>query len=393
MSPDVVILGAGTAGAAAAAACAKAGMRVTVLEAGSLDDAGAHWFNGVPAWAFDEADVAKPTGPEKAAQGVPFHLVAGWGPHRVVVRNHDLIEVDMALLGARLRRTARDHGARLEGGQRVDASVLDSFDCPVVDATGLAGLNLLALPAVPREDICAAAQGTWRVTDEQAARRWFGDHAVAEGETLCFTGIAGGYSIVNVRLEGDKLSLLTGSIPALGHPSGPQLARRFAEEQPWLGETLRFGARAVPLAAPADAVGRGRIAAIGDSARQVFGSHGSGIAQQLLSAKILADALVAGEGPEGYNRRWRKRWGGLLAGADAFRRFSCTLTLEELTTLNSAGILPEDMARQTLTQRPPRPQPGLLQAARGLARHPRLARRMLPVLVRMPLLEARYRLR
>lgn len=393
MKPDVLVLGAGTAGAAAAAACARAGMRVKVLEAGPLERAGAHWFNGVPAWAFDEADIPQPSHPEKSAQGVPFHLVAGWGPHRVVVRDHDLMEVDMTLLGARLRRIARDHGAEFQGDQRVDASVLDTVSCPVVDATGLAGLNLLALPRVPREDLCAAAQGTWRVTDVQAARRWFGEHAVAEGETLCFTGIAGGYSIVNVRLEGDELSVLTGSIPALGHPSGTQLAQRFAEEQPWLGESLRFGARAVPLAAPAPAVGRGRIAAIGDSARQVFGSHGSGIAQQLLSAKILADALASGAGPEGYNRRWRKRWGGLLAGADAFRRFSCTLTLDELTTLNSAGILPADMARQTLMQRPPRPQPGLIKAVRGLARNPRLARRMLPVLLRMPLLEARYRLR
>ena len=367
-------------------------MRVLCLEAGPLEKAGAHWFNGVPAWAFETSGVPLPEGPELAARGVPFHLVAGWGPDRVVVRDHDLMEVDMTVLGARLRQLATDHGATLRGGQRVDRSVFDQYSCTIVDATGLAGLNLLGLAAVGREDLCAAAQGSWRVTDPQAAVSFFGENAVAEGETLCFTGIAGGYSIVNLRLEGKTLSMLTGAIPARGHPSGTRLAERFAREHSWVGERLRFGARSVPLAPPPACIGRGRLAAIGDCARQVFGAHGSGIAQQLLAARLLARALASGEGPEGYDRRWRRRYGGLLAGADLFRRFSCTLDPEQLGTLMAAGAIPESMARRTLTQRSPRPERGLLSALFGLARNPPLARRMLPVLARMPLLEVRYRL-
>lgn len=363
-----------------------------VLEAGPVDRAGAHWFNGVPEWAFHESGFGPPEGEERATQGVPFHLVAGWGPERVVVRDHDLIEVDMAHLSARLRSMAADAGAVLRGGQRVGPDILDRFQGPIVDATGLSGLNLLGLDPVAKEDLCVAAQGTWAVKDVRAARRWFAGHAVAEGETLCFTAIAGGYSIVNVRLEGEHLAMLTGAIPALGHPSGVQLAERFAAETPWVGERLRFGARAVPLAPPPARVARGRIAAIGDAARQVFGSHGSGIAQQLLAASVLADALATGAGVEAYDRRWRRRYGGLLAGADAFRRFSCTLDPEQLRALMGSGVIPEGMARQTLRQRPPRPGPGLLGALRGLATNPGLARKMLPILARMPLLEARYRL-
>ena len=392
LNPDVLILGAGTAGAAAAAACARRGMRVRVLEAGPLETAGAHWFNGVPAWAFDAVGLDRPKHPECAAEGVPFHLVVGWGPERLVVRNHDLMEVDMALLVQRLRGQASKDGAEFHGDTRVGPEVLDTVDCPVIDATGLSGLNLLALPPVPREDLCVAAQGVWQVDDVQAARGWFSQHAAPEGETLCFTGVAGGYSVVNLRLEGDALSMLTGSIPALGHPSGPLLAQRFADEHAWVGQRLRFGARALPLAPPPITVGRGRVAAIGDAARQVFGAHGSGIAQQLLAAEALAQALADGSGPEGYARRWRRQHGGLLAGADTFRRFSCTLSSEDLLCLTSQGILSEDMARQTLTQRPPRPSPALAKAVWGLAKNPGLARRMVPVLARLPLLEASYRL-
>ncbi len=362
------------------------------LEAGPLEKAGAHWFNGVPAWAFESGGVPLPDGPELAARGVPFHLVAGWGPHRVVVRDHDLMEVDMSLLGARLRQLAADHGATLRGGQPVDRSALGEYSCTLVDATGLAGLNLLGLPAVGRDDLCAAAQGHWKVTDLQAAQHFFGENAVAEGDTLCFTGVAGGYSVVNLRLKGETLAMLTGAIPAQGHTSGLQLAKRFAAEHSWVGERLRLGARSIPLAPPPAFIGRGRVAAIGDSARQVFGAHGSGIAQQLLAARLLARVLASGEGPESYDRRWRRRYGGLLAGADLLRRFSCSLDSDQLSTLMRTGALPESMARRTLTQRPARPGKEVLGALVGLARNPSLARRMLPVLARLPLLEARYRL-
>ena len=49
---------------------------------------------------------------------------------------------------------------------------------------------------------------------------------------MLFTGVAGGYSIVNVRRYGDRVYLLTGSIPADGQPSGKQLLDRFVTIYP-----------------------------------------------------------------------------------------------------------------------------------------------------------------
>src|SRR5213080_2147320 len=148
---DVAIVGAGTAGAAAAALCAKRGLSVVCVERKPLDEAGARWVNDVPWWTFDEAGIARPRGDEVIAQGGDFHLVAGWGPHRVVVRGCDAVVADMRLLVARLQRMATDAGAELAGDVRVDrvesgllmtsAGAIEAR--AIVDASGLSGARLL----------------------------------------------------------------------------------------------------------------------------------------------------------------------------------------------------------------------------------------------------------
>jgi menaquinone-9 beta-reductase len=113
MQPDVVIVGAGTAGAAAAALLAERGLRVVCLEQRALDEAGARWVNGVPEWTFDESGIEPPRGEELRGRGHAFHIVSGWGPQRVVLREQELLEVDMRLLVARLQQRA---GARAHVG-------------------------------------------------------------------------------------------------------------------------------------------------------------------------------------------------------------------------------------------------------------------------------------
>ena len=51
---DVVIVGCGTAGAAAALLCARRGLEVVALDRAPLAHAGAHWINAVPERLFDE---------------------------------------------------------------------------------------------------------------------------------------------------------------------------------------------------------------------------------------------------------------------------------------------------------------------------------------------------
>jgi menaquinone-9 beta-reductase len=361
MKADVAIVGLGTAGAAAAALCAEHGLRVVALEQRPLAEAGARWVNAVPRWMFLEAGIEEPRGAELCASGHSFHLLAGWGPKRVVVRGHGLLEVDMRLLVERLQRRALEAGAELLGETPVlgfDGSKLETRGGPIearafVDASGLTGARLLETPPVDRADLCAAAQEVREIADEAAAREFFERHAAAPGETLCFSAVAGGFSVVNVRLGDGIVSLLTGSIPGLGHPSGARLLADFVERQSWVGKRIFGGSRAIPLRRPFDRLGSGKVFLLGDAASQVFSAHGSGIGAGLCAARLLADALAAGRDGHAYSAAWHRKWGGLFAAYDLFRRFSQTLSARDAEELIESGLLDERAARAGLLERWP----------------------------------------
>jgi flavin-dependent dehydrogenase len=351
-------------------------MRVICLDARPLGEAGARWINGVPLWQLDDAGIPRPSGAELFADDPPFHLVAGWGPERVVLTGRGVIELDMRELVARLQALAQEAGAELRGGVRVlglEGDRLETSDGPlraevIVDASGLAGAQLAPRPVVAREHLCAAAQAVHAITDLQAARDWFTQHQVPEGHALCFTGIAGGYSIINVRMDGDKLGILTGSIPADGHPSGRALLDRFVVEHPWVGPAEFGGARAIPIRRPFDRLVHGRVALLGDAASQVFSAHGSGIGIGLLAGRVLAESLASGH-LHAYERQFLREHGGLLAGYDIFRRFSQRLSIAELARLMQVGLLDAESALAGTAQRWPAPfdHPTMASAA-GLAR-------------------------
>ena len=397
MRTDVAIVGAGTAGAALAVLAARAGLRVVCVERRPLDEAGARWVNGVSAEAFDAAGLERPRGEELAGSGHAFHLLAGWGPERISIRGHELMEVDMRHLVARLQTLARDCGAELLGETRViglEGRTLETTRGPVradtiVDASGLAGARLLEQPRVRAIDICAAAQEVRAVVDLAAARAFFELHRVQPGETLCFTGIAGGYSIVNVRLIGDRISILTGSIPADGHASGLELLDDFVRAHAWVGERLFGGSRAVPLRRPLDRLVQGRVALLGDAACQVFSPHGSGIGAGLIAARMLADVLGSGEPLHQYAKRWQRRHGGLFAGYDAFRQFSRTLSVRDLERMMGSGLLDAESASAGLMQRLPRASDAA-RMLRGAMAERRLAARLAPAVARTTLARVLY---
>lgn len=358
---DLLIVGAGTAGAALAARAASRGLCVLCVDRSALDGAGARWVNGVATTAFDEADVPRPTGEELRGDDAGFHLLAGHGPERLLMRGHGVLEVDMRLLVARLQDYAKEAGATLAGETEVrgfgDSEVHTTRGRVraehVVDASGLAGAKLLGPVPLERTDLCAAAQAVYAVRDAAGARAFLDAHGVAEGETLCFSGVAGGYSILNVGVHGDEVSLLTGSIPADGQPSGKSMLETFVAEQPWIGARRFGGHRAIPLGRPRDTLVRGRVALLGDTARQVFSAHGSGIGAGMVAARVLADTLADTGSLEAYPVRWMRAHGGLIAASDVFRRFSQTLPLEGLKRLMRSGLIDEASAAAGLAQRLP----------------------------------------
>ncbi|UJR81372.1 NAD(P)/FAD-dependent oxidoreductase [Sandaracinus amylolyticus] len=361
---ELLVVGAGTAGAAVASLGARAGLRTLLVDRGPLERAGAQWINAVPRWCFDEARIAQPRGAELVGDEVPYHFRAGEG--HVVVRDHGVLELDMSLLVARLHQDARDAGAMLEGevralgleggveggALRTDRGVVRAD--VIVDASGLAGARLLGEPpGLTRHDLCSAAQEIREVRDRGEAEALFARHRVPIGEVLSFVGSAGGYSVLNLRLERDHVSMLTGSIPAEGHLSGRAMIERFAAEHPWIGAPLRAGARAIPLGRPALPLAQGRVARIGDAALMVFSAHGSGIGAGLVAARVLVDAITRGGGLAEYETRWTRERGGVLAAYDLFRRYSQRMTPDELERLVAGGLLDAAMMRPAMTQLPP----------------------------------------
>jgi flavin-dependent dehydrogenase len=366
---DVAVVGAGSAGSAAAYQLARAGFETLVLERRALDDAGARWVNAVPGWAFDEAGLERAPFPECRGVTSRFHLFAGWGPLGMTIEPRDILDIDMRHLVQRLRAGAIAAGATFATPARVTGFSADGALATdigpvrarlIVDATGLRGE--LGGPRAAPADICAAAQAVFRVSDPAEAARFFADHGAGPHEPVCFAGIAGGFSVVVVRLEGDdEVSILTGSRPAAGHASGGQLLRTFVARERWVGPQLFGGQAPIPLAAPTKAPFHqspaGPVIRLGDAAGHVFAAHGSGIGLQLVGGAMAAEAYRqhrdADRAARAFGDAWQRRFGLLLQASDWFRRSTQHLSPRTLHRLIKHRILVPEMMRIGLEQRIP----------------------------------------
>ncbi len=421
LSFDVVVMGAGTAGAAAARCLAQGGRSVALLDARALDGAGARWVNGVPPWMFDAAGVPRPSPPERRGEGA-FVMRGAHGDRGLRLDPSPVWPVDMRHLVARLHADAEAAGAttiaparllevRFDHGrpralhvQAAEGSLALEADL-FIDASGMGGALRRRVPAlardcppVPRAHVCSAAQMVCAVADPDAARAWLRAEGIDEGDTLCRAGVAGGYSISNLTVEGDEVEILTGAIAVPALPSGPDLVERARARHAWIGARRFGGAGAIPLRRPYDRLAAPGVALLGNAACQVFSAHGSGIGVGLLAARMLADAVSGAADPGDGATLWRyqatfqRRVGALLAAYDLFRRASQALAGPDVQRLLEAGLLSEPSYRAGLEQRLPVPDArDLLQTLRGALRAPRLAARMAPTFARLGPAVALYR--
>ncbi len=419
---DVLVVGAGSAGAATALLFATRGVRVALVDKRARGETGARWVNAVPAWCFDEATIARPTGDE-APLGVEPHNVHLVGPTRrtkIELREVPMIHVDMRRLVARLVDEAERAGVAVSHGG-VDAvevvgdrarsvSFVDGRERftlrarLIVDATGIRGAIRGRVPGLAAEcsevrgvERCAAAQFQHEVTDPERLRAVLARHGVRPGDGLGFSGIAGGYSTLTLFTHKDlrEVGVLTGSIPALGVPNGLELYERFIASVPWLGRPLFGGAGAIPLRRPYTTLGAHGVALVGDAACQVYASHGSGVGMGLLAARALVDAaahehdLGGDTGLRRYAAAYRRAHGGLLAASEAFRRFLQGVGPAELDSLLEAGLVDPTMARAALSQRPTRPDAQFAMRAPFRAMRARsAAAKFLPLALRTVVLES-----
>lgn len=412
---DVVVVGGGSTGAAAAAFLAEQGRSVVVVDRRGRDRAGARWVNGVPLWCFDRAGVERPVAPERFSGGHDFVIGVVESDVRIRVSQLEGVDVDMRALTSRLSARAERAGARfLEAavtdlvfaGDRVSESIVESSEGRVrlsaklvVDASGLAGVVRRRVPSFAElcpqpieEDLCAAAEHQHRVADEAAFRAFLAEHGAQPGDSLGWLGVAGGYSTLTLFTEPTcrEVGVLTGTVRALGWPSGAVILRRFVESQPWIGERLYGGQGAIPLRRPYVRLAGSGVALVGDAACQVYAAHGSGVGMGLVASRTLANAVARSRDPgdaralRRYERRFHRRYGGLLAGSDAFRRFSQTLDRDDVEALLRSGMLDAELFAMGLSQKPARLRPTwIARKIASVVEHPERARQVAPAVLRV----------
>ena len=414
-SVDVVVVGAGTAGAGVALQFARRGRRVVVLEQRAADKGGARWDNGVVRWHFDRAGIDFP-GASSARRRTVMVGPDGTG---FTLDDNPVHDADMRALGADLLDGARSHGAEVvdhvrdvrvdlrdgrvrtvrhrsgDGTERVlDASL-------VVDASGRNGVVRRQVPAfdhwcpeVTPAGLCSAAQYAHEVADAGGAIAFLESHGAAPGDTVTFLGFAGGFSALAVSVTEDlrTVSVLTGTLGAREWGTGPSLMSLVRARNRWIGAPEFGGAGLIPLRRPYARFTAPGVALVGDAACQMFPAHGSGIGIALVAGAMLAEATT--EGADGddvgapdalwrYQAAFLREHGGTLAAYDLIRRLSSRLGTAGIAQMFRAGLVGPDSALAGLRQEWWSPPPGdLPRLAAGLASRPGLAARVLPSLAR-----------
>ncbi len=425
---DVVVVGAGSAGACAALHLAESGRSVAVIDRSHLHDAGASWLNGIAPWMFERAGIAIPRSPERKSSGAAFHLLDFAGRGGVTVLENPLLQVDMRALVARLQARAMAAGAEFHTGARIGPVMcldlakgerLHALEVDVggkrvryeaalfVDAAGFSGVLRSkisafreACPRLSRDDVCSAAQEVRRIGNLSGARSFLERAGANSGDAVGYMGRDGGYStlVVTVDLEEGTVDLLSGAIASSGFRSGPRILADFVAEESWIGEVVFGGSGAIPLRRPYDCFVAPGVALVGDAAAQVFPAHGSGVGTGLVAGRMLAEA-VGGDADPGrleslwsYQKRYMREIGSVSAAYDVFRRLSQSLTPEEIAALLDSGLMTAASSRSALTQEMPAVDAALLIATlRGVARAPRLALRLGPTILRMQAVHRFYK--
>ena len=429
---EVVVIGAGTTGAATAMLLAREGRRVVLLERQSLSGAGGRWINAVPPWMFDQAGISQPDEDEIDHRGAPMVFLGPEGQARLELAETPLWDLHMERLIDRLQRGALDAGVQAFEGVRLAELEGEAgrprrlrftgrpFGEPgggpadmvaeaalFVDASGRAQALRERLPdlaggwpLVPAEHTCTAAQFTCAIADRAGAETFCERHRIEPGTTLAFGCPEGGWSILDVRVAADLESvyLLAGCIATDDRPTGDQMLAAFCRFNPWIGARLTGGGGLIRLRRPYDRLAAAGVALVGEAGCQVFGLHGSGTGNGLLAARALAEATAdhADPGAEevtwAYQTAFQRGPGAVSAAYDVMRRMLARMAPAEVERLMVTGLLNEGIVFAGLDQR--LPGPGVLDLTRmpkALATDPALAMRLAPTLARLGSLYTTHR--
>lgn len=374
MKFDIAVIGAGSAGAAAAFMLAESGFRVALIEKKSFEHAGANWVNDIPPWMFDRAGLKRPTPPEKHCDTRPFIIYDGFNTPRISCPSRPMWGVDMPRLNQRLLQDGFRSG--VAGFDRASITGFDfQSDRPnvltfqhktdsghqtvrlsaslFVDATGITRDVIQKVPNLKRlcpelsaDHICSAAQMTFDIKDKAGAQSYLEKLNATPDVFLAWTGVKGPFSTLMTCINADltTIDILTGVIHDGQHGTGTQVVTRFIDNNPWVGRKISGGSGLIPLRRPLDCFTAAGIAAIGDAACQVFPAHGSGVGNGLIAARLLTEEVSRFDDPGSTEATWayqsayQRSLGAVSAAYEIFTRTTQKMSEEQIQDLISGFV-------------------------------------------------------
>lgn len=352
---DVAVVGASVAGSAVAALARSRGLSVVLVEQRSREEVASPGVRAlVPVWALEASRL--PVGEVLSVPG-RIHVVAGDAHVRIEVPDCVLVEPG-PLAGALLDQasaegaTIRDR-VRCEGLDR-DGIVTSEGTIPariVVDASGARGAQLLGELASAPADIASVAFERRALGDRALAYSFLEALGAERGDSIAFLACAGPGTAVVARID-DVLEIDAIAVgPEQGGPTARAVIRRFLSSVAWAGELLASEARQLPIAAVRGVVASEHVALVGSATGGVRPTRGGVLANGLLSARLLVDAIARGDGLDAYDARWHARFGKIAAFDATILRSLRALDEDEAARLLHAGAFGERLVRAACEQK------------------------------------------
>lgn len=326
----------------------------------------------VPVAALEESRL--PVG-EVVSAAPRIHVRAGRA--HAVVAAPDCVMLERGAIVSSLLELATRHGARVAEAARVLGADDDGLATTagrirartIVDASGAAGARLLGELAPAPRDVASVAHETRALRDPPAAEAFLASGGVARGEPLARLAPCGPGTMVIVRVDEGSVDLFAVTLgPEDGAPTARAAIRRFVREHTWVGEAMTSSARHVALGPARASVVQGGIALVGGAAGASRPTRGAEVAQGIVAARMLVDALERPGELARYDAAYRRRFARAAATDRVLREALRTLGDRDLERLVARGVLGERLVRALCEARVSRTASVRLAAASALSR-------------------------
>ncbi|MDP8225954.1 MAG: FAD-binding protein [Candidatus Lernaella stagnicola] len=386
--PQVIIVGAGPAGAIAAFSCARVGLSVLLLEAAPEKEFGNPCVIELDKATFAACAVPEPPPDEIAFVQKGARIFSPGGVEVMRFNGHAMYAVYLQPMVRRLAGYARDAGAQVKFGWRVEEPIIEGERVTgvvvrspkgrrsklqaqmVIDATGIDAVLTRQLPAhwgmdfVDRPTDHVLAESRMYKIDVDKARAAVDAGLVLDDITMHQVGQNGSYSThsVFVSLKNRHAFLLVGVKEENAPPTAAMMIDNLAVRCDFLTKEITRGSNTIPIRRAGARLVADGFATIGDAGRMVVPLHASGVTSGMLAGHGLAlqlSRILRSGRPATTEALWpwlaayQRGRGAVLASYDANRRILEKLDpMEQSEPLMRHGVMQTEDMEKTLTAKP-----------------------------------------